>query len=128
MVDIRGGYLPVYEGEVPEDQEIIKVNSKNLDIVERYIAFHYEDFDYNFRTDDGSDHDKKVMEIKIERAVCEVLDLSPNNPLVPKYVEAVLKQLKKGVVFEDARRPRVSGAVMGGARRNHLRGSKGGGI
>ncbi len=120
--------LPVYEGEVPKDQEIPKVNGEDLDSVLRYIRAHFDEFDYDFTDENVSDDEKKTRETKVIQAICDALHLIPDDPLVPKYLEAVLDQFKKGVKYDELQQPRVSGRVMRGAQANQLRSEKRGGI
>lgn len=126
--EIRGEGLPVYEGEVPRNQEILKVDSGDLRKVEDYIAFHYEEFDYDFRNDDEDDEIKEEREVKVVDAICRVLNLNADDPLVKKYLKAVLTQLKRGIQFDNpapssisGQRSRPSGKLLAGARKNGIR-------
>jgi hypothetical protein len=126
--DVGGRKLPVYEGEVPPDQEILKINDGDLENVERYILAHHEDFDYDFTDDSVPEKIKQEREAKVVDAICNALVLKFENPLVDKYFQAILIQLKKGMQRRDPRQPRISGKVMKDARAHHLRTSKRGGI
>jgi hypothetical protein len=95
MVGSKLENLPVYEGEVPESQVISRINKDDLNKVEFYIASHFDQFDYDFKDDKISSDKKRVIEVKIIQAICEVLELLPDDPLVPKYLENILEQLRK---------------------------------